>query len=81
MLKVTGSEDTMVCQDGELFSELRGVINGAVHRVQAIWDKNSTTEDWGFFLIYANNTFNEMNQIINSLYSPLFIAIQRSLCL
>ena len=46
VLKVTGPEATMSCYDEQLYDGLKSAIYGAVHRVQAIWDENSTTEDW-----------------------------------
>ena len=50
VLKVTGHETTIVGQDDHLCARLRVVIDGAVHRVQAIWDANSSTDDWVFYL-------------------------------
>ena len=46
VLKVTGPEAIMVCQDDQLRAGLKSVIDGVVHGVQAIWDENLTTEDW-----------------------------------
>ena len=46
VLKVTGPEAIMVCQGGQLFSGLNAVIDGAIHGVQALWDINSSTEEW-----------------------------------
>ena len=34
-----------------------------VHGVQASWDENLTTKDRGFFLVDANNVFNEINRV------------------
>ena len=53
----------MAYQDDQLCAGLKVGIYGTVYRVQAIWDKNLTTEDWGFLLVDANNAFNEINQI------------------
>ena len=39
MLKVTGLEVTMACQDYQLCDGLKAGIDGAVHGVQAIWDE------------------------------------------
>ena len=62
VLKVTGSEATMTCQDDQLSTRIKSVINGVVHGVQDIWDKIMTTEDWGFFvLVDAQNAFNKIN--------------------
>ena len=36
MLKVTGPEATMVCQDDQTCSGLKAGIDGAIHGVQAI---------------------------------------------
>ena len=48
VLKVIGSEATMMCKNDHLCDRLKEEINGAVHEVQAIWVENLTTEDWGF---------------------------------
>ena len=37
VLKVTGIEVTMLCQDDHLCDGLKAGIDGAVHGVQAIW--------------------------------------------
>ena len=60
-LKVTGPEATMAFQDDQLCDGLKARIDGAIHGVQAIWGENSTTEDWGFLLVDANNVFNDIN--------------------
>ena len=62
VLKVTGIEATMACQDDQLRDRLKEGINGAIHRVQALWDKNLTMENWVFLLVDANNAFNEIKQ-------------------
>ena len=43
VLKVTVPEATITCQDKHLCAGLKAVIDGAVHGVQYIWDKNLTT--------------------------------------
>ena len=48
----------MACQYDQMCAKLKAGINGAVHVFQAIWDEKSTTEDWGFLLVDANNKFN-----------------------
>ena len=63
MLKVTGSEATMACQSDQFCAGLKAVIDGAVHRVQAIWDENSITEGWEFLLVDAKKAFNEINRV------------------
>ena len=40
-----------MCQDVYICAEIKAGIDGAVHRVQAIWDTKLTTEDWGFLLV------------------------------
>ena len=40
VLKVTGPEDTMVFKDYQLCAGLKAGIDGGVHEIQAIWDKN-----------------------------------------
>ena len=51
----------MACQDDQLFARIKAGINGVVHGFQAIWNENSTTEDWVLMLVDANKTFNEIN--------------------
>ena len=63
VLKVNGPESTNACQDDQLCARLKAVIDGAVHRVQYIWDANLSTENWGFLLVDAQNAFNEINRI------------------
>ena len=63
VLKVTRLEATMACQDDQLCDGLKAGINGVVHGVQTIWDEYLTTEDWGFLLVDAKNTFNEINRV------------------
>ena len=45
--KVTGPEATMVCQYYQMCAGLKEVIDGAIHGIQALWDENSSTEEWG----------------------------------
>ena len=63
VLKVTVLEATIACQDEQLCAGLKAGIDGAIHGVQALWDENSTTEEWGFFLVDAKNTFNKIIQV------------------
>ena len=53
----------MEYQDDQLRDQLKAGINGAIHSVQYIWDKNLTTEDWVFLFVDAKNTFSEINQV------------------
>ena len=63
VLKVTGPEATMTCQGDQLCAGLKAGIDGVIHGVQALWDENSTTENWGFLLVDAKNAFNEINRV------------------
>ena len=64
VLKVTEPEAAMACQDDHMCAGIKTVINGAVHRVQAILGGGALTmEDWYFLLVDAKNTFNEINQV------------------
>ena len=45
VLKAKVPEDTMACQDDHLHAGLKAEIDGAFHRVQAIWDKKFTMDD------------------------------------
>ena len=53
----------MECQCYHLCAGLKAGTNSMVHGVQAIWDENVTTEDWGFLLVDANNTSNEISSV------------------
>ena len=63
VLKVTGPEVTMACQDDQLWDRLKAVIDSAIHGVQYLWDENSTTEDWRFVFVDVKNAFNEINRV------------------
>ena len=60
VLRVTGPEDTHVCQYDQLCAGLMAVISWVVHRIQDIWDVKLSTEDWGLILIDAKNACNEI---------------------
>ena len=63
VLNVTGMEATITCQDDQLCTGLKAGIYEAIHRVQTLWDKNVSTEKWGYLLVGANNAFNEINRV------------------
>ena len=63
IVKVTGPESTMVCQDSQLCAGLNVLIDGAFHGVQALWDENLSTEEWVFLLVDPNNAFNKINRV------------------
>ena len=44
LLKVTGPEPTMACQDNQICAGLRAGIGGAIHGVQALLNENFPTE-------------------------------------
>ena len=48
VLKVTGPGETMACQDDQLCAGLKAGIYGAIHRVQALWEENPSTEEYFF---------------------------------
>ena len=43
ILKFTGPEATMACQDNQLCARLKAVIDFAIHRVEALWNENLST--------------------------------------
>ena len=45
VMRVTGTEATMVYQDAQLCAGLKTGVHGAVHLVQAIWKENPTMND------------------------------------
>ena len=64
VLKVTVTEATMVCQDDQLCAGPKKVTNGKIHRVQALWEENLSTEEWSFLLVDAKNAFNKINRFV-----------------
>ena len=48
ILKVTGQEANIGFQDDQLCAGLKAGTNGAIHRVQSLWDKNCLRRN-GFF--------------------------------
>ena len=40
VLEVTGPEATMTCQDDQLCAGLKELIDGVIHGVQDLWEKN-----------------------------------------
>ena len=64
VMSITVLEATNACQDDQLYSSLKAVIDRALNGVQDIWDANSSMKYWIFLLVDENNTFNKMNRII-----------------
>ena len=63
ILKVAGPEATMACQDDQLCAGPKAGIDGTIHKVQALWDKKLSTEEWGILLLDARSAFNEINRV------------------
>ena len=63
VLKVMGPEATMAFQDNQLCAGLKAGIDGVIHGVQALWDENSSMDEWVFLLVNAKNAFNEINRV------------------
>ena len=63
MLKVTGPEATMIFQNDQLCAGLKAGIDGAIHGVQALWDKKLSTENWLLLLADIKNAFNKINRV------------------
>ena len=63
VLKFTGPEATTAWHDDQMCAGLKSGIDGAIHGVQSLWDKNSSTEEWGFLLVDAKNAFNGINRV------------------
>ena len=53
----------MAYQYDQMCAGLKLGIDGAIHMVQSLFEENLTTENWGFLLVDANNTFDEINQV------------------
>ena len=77
MLRVTGTKSTNACKDNQICTGFNTGIDGAVQRVQAIWDANSPTEDWGLLLVDAKKAFNEIN-IIGMLWTVFHLWLSRA---
>ena len=52
VLKFTGPEATMECQDDQLCAVIKAGIDSAIHRVQALWDK--IIASFSFFISRCN---------------------------
>ena len=63
VLKITGPESTTVCQGDHICAVLKAGIDGAVHRVQDIWDDNFSTDNWVFLIVGTEKDFNEIKKI------------------
>ena len=63
VLKVTEPKAPNTCQDEHICARLNVGIDGAVHRVQDIWNANFSTNKWGDSLVDATNAFKEINCI------------------
>ena len=48
VLKVMGPESTISCQDDQLCTGPKAGIDGAIHGVQDLWDRNLSTEECFF---------------------------------
>ena len=62
VLKGTGQEENMVCQDDQLCSGFNAGIDSATPWVQALWDENLYSEEWVLLLVYATNAYNEIDR-------------------
>ena len=49
VLKVTGIEATLACQDDQVYDGLKAGIDGSIHRVQALWEKKFLQRNGDFF--------------------------------
>ena len=63
VLKVMGLEATMAFQDDQLCVGPKAGIDGTVHGVQSLRDKNLSTEEWFLKLVDAKNAFNKINRV------------------
>ena len=62
VLVVTGEEATEACGTDKICGGLEAGIEGGIHVVRLLWQKQSQEEDWRFLLIDARNAFNEENR-------------------
>ena len=61
MLRFMGPESTNACQCDQLCARRMTGFDGAVYRVQDIWENKLTIEYWGLLLVDAKNAFNYTN--------------------
>ena len=77
LLKVTGPKAANTPPDDQIYSGLKAGIDGEVHRVQDIWDANSSTKNWSFLLV-DEKWFQRDQSHWNDLDSSPFMAVRRS---
>ena len=54
----------MACQDYQLCSGIKVIIDFAMHGVQDLWGGNLTTENWVFLLVDTKKSFNDINLVV-----------------
>ena len=59
---MTGKEAKAACGAVQMVRGVEAVIEGGIHAMRFLWEKQSKEEDSGFFLIDARNAFNEENR-------------------
>ena len=63
ILNAAVSEATHGCKDDQICAFLKSGIDNSVHRVQYIWEDNSTKKNWGILIVDANTVFSKISQI------------------
>ena len=80
VLKFTGPEVAMSCQDDHMCAGLKAEIDGAVHEVQDIWYQKLTTENWRSLLVEGKKFVQRDQLSQNAADSLSFMAIWSLLC-
>ena len=62
VLQMTGKESKAACGTDQLMVGVEAGIEGGIHNIRLLWAQHPHEEDWSFFLIDAQNTFNEENR-------------------
>ena len=62
LLWVAGQEANAACGTEQIPRGVESKIEGGMHVIHVLWEEHFQEEDWGFLLIYAQNTFNEENK-------------------
>jgi hypothetical protein len=63
VLHFAGGEAKEACGIDQLCAGLEAGIEGGIHAINHLWKEHEEDNDWGFLLVDAKNTFNEMNRV------------------
>ena len=64
VVHVCGDEAKEACGIDQLCGGLEAGIEGCIHAMRTIWGLNCELPDWGFFLLDAENAFNNGSRVV-----------------